>query len=168
MALSTPLVAEDDVIEELGLREMEFHYINGSSENEGRLRARVSAAIAQASVLTQKRVGTAYTSSDEVTLTAVRLAERALACHYMLRQRLVRLSSRPEEAPPAEYIDLDALREEIASYYSTWDSTCEVFAEDTMARPGLGFSISGKGIDETYEDETDGAYDETDYGDLPS
>jgi hypothetical protein len=37
-----------------------------------------------------------------------------------------------------------------------------------MARPGLGFSISGKGIDETYEDETDGAYDETDYGDLPS
>lgn len=168
MALVPPLAQAQTVIDELRLDQKEFEWVNGSTEDQGLLVSRVQRAISRASVLTQQRVGGNYSSTDAVTIRALELAEHALACHYMLRQRHVILSSRPEEAPPPEYIDLGALSAEITSYYNEWDQTCAIFESNTSARPGLAFSFAGKGVDETYDDAGDAAYDATDYGDLPS
>lgn len=168
MALESPLVQAQTIIDELRLDEKEFDYKDGATEDQAALWARVQKAIVRASVLTQKRVGGNYTSTDDVTLAAVREAETALACHYMLRRRLMILSSRPEEAPPPEYIDLDALKGEIEAYYNEWDQICAAFEDDSMARPGVAFAFGGKGVDETLGDESEGFYDATDYGDLPS
>ena len=169
MALPTAHTQAADVIEELDLTPGEFDWENRTDDT--RLKSLVLRAILNAQVQVYQVVGAgSYSSTDTTTLEIVKLSEFELACALMLRKRAEILSSRPEEAPPPEYIDLGVLlamardREARANAmlipYQTGDTA--------EAVPGLGFSLGAVGVDETAADETAGDYDARDHGDLPS
>jgi hypothetical protein len=161
MALSTKADA-NEIITELGLSEEEFSW-DSDHGGVGNVTVRVNLAIAKAAALTQKRVGGSYTATGDADAQNIKSAEHALACHYMLRERLVRLTSRPEEAPPPEYIDLDSLQREIETRREEWEELTALYADNDLAKAGTAFSFGGKGVDETEEDD----YDDRDYGSIP-
>lgn len=158
----TPKATSARVIRELDLTPTEFRWSEGDSLL---LNAMVTSAIKNAAIRTRQRVGaTHYASTDATYVEDLTEAEHALACANMLRRRVVILSSRPEEAPPEEYIDLDVLQAEIERFEREWNETTAPYATQDGDRPGTGFSFTAAGVDETEEDD----YDDWDYGDLPS
>lgn len=168
MALPAAKVKSDTVIDRLRLTQGEFDWDNRGAS--GDLSGRVDLGIAKAQIRILQRIGTAtYASVDAVTAAAIAQAEEDLACHNMLRERYLMLSSRPEEAPPPEYIDLDALRAEIQALDEEWQELLAPYllAED-FDKPGTGFSFKSRGVDETEADVDESDYDEMDFDDLPS
>lgn len=149
-----------EVIDELRLTEQEFDWEDDSASS---LPDRVNKAIANASIKTQMAVGASnYASVSSTILAALKYAEHQLTCANMLRQRLIILSSRPEEAPPPDYIDLNALQEEIDRYERDWKEITAVYKMEDFDAAGSGWAFSGAGIDETYNDD----YDATDFDEL--
>lgn len=167
--VQTPKAEVQDVITELSLNQQEFDYVSGEGQDQDALTGRVIRAVRRASVLTQRRVGTGnYASEDEFIHEALKEAEHALACSIMLRQRGVILSSRPEEAPPPEFIDLAALAEEVDRYEKDWDTIAASYETEDMDRAGTAFAFGAKGVDETEPDIGEGDYADLDFGALPS
>jgi hypothetical protein len=149
-----------EVINELRLTEDEFDW--GGADGQS-LNSRVVAGIARASRKTKLVVGSAnYASTDTDIAGNLKDAEHALACAYLLRQRGVILSSRPEEAPPPEYVDLNVLQEEVERYERDWNELTGPYKTEDLDKPGTGFSFGSVAIDETEEDD----YEAVDYGTL--
>jgi len=148
MPVPRPKASSDDVIRELRLTAQEFDWER--RDDETLAAARVAGAIRDSQTRTLQVVGiTTYTLTDEVTDQAIGLAERKLASSLMLRQRLVILASRPEEAPPAELIDLDALQDEVIRLEREWAQILAPYAQSDQDRPGTGLAWGATGIDET-------------------
>lgn len=148
MPVPRPKASSDDVIRELRLTAQEFDWER--RDDESLAAARVAGAIRDAQTRTLQVVGiTTYTLTDEVTDQAIALAERKLAGSLMLRQRLVILASRPEEAPPAELIDLNALQDEVTRLEREWAQILAPYAQGDQDRPGTGLAWGATGIDET-------------------
>lgn len=163
MAMPRAKAYGEDVIRALRLTAKEFDWERG--DDEAVVGARVAGAIEDAQVRTLQVIGLAsYCSTDEVVSAAIALAERKLACAIMLRQRLVVLCSRPEEAPPAELVDLGALRGEIEALERDWAELLAPYAVDDGAKAGTGFSWGASGVDETQPDHLRGDYRQTDHG----
>jgi hypothetical protein len=159
MALPAAKATFEDVQDRLRLGQQEFDWED--RDNTGMLRRRVAEAILDAQIKTLQSVGTGnYSSTDDMTAAAIRRAEIALTCSVMLRQRLVILSSRPEEAPPEEYIDLTALQAEISRLERDWREMTSLYATQDLDNTGSGFAMGSVGVDETAQDD----YDATDYG----
>lgn len=154
----------DAVIDELGLTPEEFWSpsLHGRSITREDLDLRVRRQISKAAVKTAQRVGsTNYAVTTGTQGDALAMGEHSLSCANMLRQRLVILSSRPEEAPPPEYIDLQSLAAEIERYERDWAELIEPYVTQETDRKG-GFSFGSVGVDETEEDD----YDDIDYGNI--
>ena len=163
MPAATPKMNAKRVIDELNLSEQEWNHSLGDTVGNT-LRQRVDYCVNKAATRTQKRVGAVYyASADAQTSSDITEAEHSLACGLMLRQRLIALSSRPEEAPPPEYINLDVLQGEIERYERDWAEGIEDYMVDDAATPGTGFAFGGVGVDETEEDD----YEESDFGSIP-
>lgn len=163
MTLPGPKTYSEDVVRTLRLGAREFDWDRG--DDEAVVGARVAGAIEDARVRTLQVVGLAnYSSTEEVTSAAIALAERKLTCAIMLRQRLIVLCSRPEEAPPPELVDLGALRGEIETLQREWAELLGPYATEDGGKAGTGFSWGASGVDETPEDHHRGEYRETDHG----
>lgn len=161
MALPAAKATFEDVQDRLRLSQQEFDWED--RDNTGMLRRRVAEAIGEAQIKTLQSVGTGnYASTDDVTAAALRRGEIALTCSILLRQRLVILSSRPEEAPPEEYIDLTALQEEIRRLERDWREMINLYATQDPDNTGSGFAMGSVGVDETETDD----YGNTDFGTL--
>lgn len=158
----TPKATSERVIRELDLTPAEFRW---SANDSLLLEQMVSKAISNAAIRTRTRVGaTNYASTDATTVEDLTEGEHALACANMLRRRLVILTSRPEEAPPPEYIDEGSIREEIDRFERDWAEITATYATSDGDKAGTGFSFGAGGIDETEVDD----YSDMDYGELPS
>lgn len=169
MALPAAYTKAAEIITDLSLRQEEFDWANRTDGDT--LASRVAKAIRKARLMVVQTVGTGnYASTDDTTLEAVKVAEFELACSDMMRQRAVILSSRPEEAPPPEYIDVDTLLALATSRRADALALLLPYQTEETAEnmPGLGFSMGAVGIDETEADYGDGDYDETDFDSLPS
>lgn len=163
----TPKTAAQELIDEVDLTGLELR--GYASDADATVLMLVERAQQQAAVRTRQRVGAAnYASTDATTDEELTVAEHALACHVLLRFRLTLLSSRPEEAPPAEYIDLGALQVQIAEYLETWETMIAPYVTEDMDKPGTGFAFGSKGVDETEADRVDDDYVDRDFGSLPS
>jgi len=139
----------------------EFDWEGRYDESDLLDRAAEWVAIASGQVLLT--VGaSAYASTDEPQATLLRAAEYKLALAEGLEQRLIILSSRPEEAPPEEYIDLLSLREQIADLRSQANALLRPYRTSTKTVTGSGFSIVSTGVDESLQDD----YDTVDFGNL--
>lgn len=115
--------------------------------------------VARASIRVQQAVGAGnYASTDTVTAGALEEAELAMAMALCLRRVIRILASRPEEAPPPAYVDLDAVRELMATYEADFAELTGAYRVTTETTPGLAFGFTSTGVDET---ETD-----VDYGTL--
>jgi hypothetical protein len=149
-----------EVQNELRLSAEEFDWERGTG---GDLAARLDVAIARASRKTKLAVGAGnYASTDADVSGCLKDAEHSLACAFMLRQRLTILSSRPEEAPPPEYVDLSALQEEIERYERDWSEMVGPYRTEDMDKAGAGFAFGSVAVDETASDD----YEAVDYGTL--
>lgn len=163
MTLPGPKTYSEDVVRALRLSAGEFDWERG--DDEAVVGARVAGAIEDARARTLQIVGAGnYSSTDEVTAAAIALAERKLACAVMLRQRLIVLCSRPEEAPPPELVDLGALRGEIEALQREWAELLGPYATEDGGQAGTAFSWGASGVDETPDDYHRGDYRETDHG----
>ena len=167
MALPTPKATADDVTRELGLSAKEFDWDN--RDDDGVLAVRLRQALNRARTMTYQAVGAGNYASTEATMSEVLAeAETLLACSFMLTQRLIILSSRPQEAPPEEYIDLGILKDIRDDYRSQWATLVLPYQSEDMDKPGTGFAWGATGIDETKADYGRGDYDYQDYDELPS
>jgi hypothetical protein len=127
------------------------------------LHTRVEDWIALASTMVQQAVGSgSYASSTEPMATLLKKAELKLALAEGLDARMMILSSRPEEGPPEEYIDLDILKGQIESARGQAEQFLAPYRTNYEQKAGLGFAFSRTGPDETAVDE----YTALDYGDL--
>lgn len=156
-----------EIAEELRITPQEFNWDN---PNESDMLERIEKQINRASRLIKGLVGAAnYNSVDVDTAASIKDAEDALSCSYMLRKRMVILSSRPEEAPPEEYIDLESLKEEIDRYEQDVNQILKPYLiadplEDNSNGPhyGASFAFGSGGVDETKVDD----YTDIDYGEI--
>ncbi len=167
MALPAAHTKAADVITDLDLSQDEFDWVNRTDSSA--LDRRVAMAIRKARARVIKRVGTAnYSSTDDVTLETVKVAEFDLSCADMMRQRAVILTSRPEEAPPPEYINIEALLAIADAREASALAELLEYQTDDGDAPGTGFSFGSTGIDETKADYGDGDYEESDFDELPN
>ena len=166
--MSTPKVSTEEVIERLNLSAQEWDYEKGDTTTEG-LRSRVQNAIMGAFWKTRRAVGVAnYDSTGTNTSGEIKQAEFDLASAAMLRQRKIALASRPEEAPPPEYINVDALEPEIERLERDWAEGVAAYRTDESSAKGAGWSHGYSGVDETEKDIGTGDYEDIDFGELPS
>jgi hypothetical protein len=118
--------------------------------------ARAAVWVGQASRYINQAVGDAtYASVVPNVKGCLADAELSYALYQGLRQRLMMLSSRPEEAPPDVYIDLTALRAEIETLKDEVDELLAPYRTDYTRQPGLAFAFGGTVVDEG----TTAAYD---------
>lgn len=169
MALPSPYTNAADVIAEHHFVPEEFDWDNRT--DGAHLDLLVRRAILDAQIQVYQVVGaTNYTSTDDITLASVKLSEFDLACALMLRKRAAILSSRPEESPPREEIELGTLMDLIRDTEARANARLIPYQTDDLTddTAGLGFSLGVTGIDETELDTSDDGYSAIDYGDLPS
>lgn len=165
MALPAAYTKAAEVINELRLSQQEFDFTNRT--DSAALDTLVRRAILNAQVQVYQVVGaTNYASSDTTTLEIVKLAEFELSCALMLRKRAEVLSSRPEEAPPPEYIDLGVLLAMARDREARANAMLVPYATEDGDKPGLGWAFGATGIDETEPDYSAGDYEDTDFGNL--
>jgi len=165
MALPSAHTKAADVVNELRLSQEEFDYANRT--DGATMDALVRRAILNAQVQVYQIAGSAnYSSSDTTTVEIVKLAEFEIACALMLRKRAEVLSSRPEEAPPPEYIDLSVLMAMARDRETRANAMLTPYATDDGDKPGTAFAFGAVGIGETQADYSAGDYDDTDHGTL--
>lgn len=119
--------------------------------------------IAAASARVTTDVGaTNYADTTTATTAMIKQAELYLSVSMVLERRLMILTSRPEEAPPEEYIDTTRLSDMIQSFRSQYEEWVAPWRVNDKTQRGTAFAMDVTGIDETEEDD----YDFMDYGDL--
>lgn len=110
---------------------------------------RVQAWIAQASRYIKQAVGaTTYATTDADTKGTLADAELSYGMYIGLRQRLIILSSRPEEGPPDVYIDLPQLRAEVETLKDEVDELLAPYRASFARVPGTAFAFGGTVVDE--------------------
>lgn len=155
----------DDAIAEARAQALEF---NWDENDDADFRAWVTKAQTRVAVRVRQRVGAGNYAATGTTSDEITEAEQMMLVAEILKRRLVILSSRPEEAPPPEYIDLDVLQRIIEDYNEQGSDLLGPHATEEGDKAGTAWSFSATGVDETEADASDGDYDETDFGTLPS
>lgn len=130
----------------------EFDWDNWSDETA--VEARLAEYVNGASLRTQQVVGTTnYSSTDAVTAGCIKEAEMSMALVLAYRDVVRILASRPEEAPPPAYVNLDAFRDLIAQLEADFVELTAPYRTTMETTPGLAFGFVSTGIDETERDD---------------
>lgn len=161
----TPKADIDEAMDEVRAQAIEFDY---DENDEGVFRQRLERAQTRVAIAVRQKVGSANYAATGDTDEEITAAEQLLLVAEILRQRLVILTSRPEEAPPPEYIDIDALQNLIGDFASQANDMLAPYITEDTAVKGSAFAFGATGVDETDEDASAGDYDDTDFGSLPS
>jgi len=156
------LITRDELRREGRFTPGEFDW---DDQIEGELDAYLDDVIARASARLQKDVGDAtYATTDATDAALLKEAELHMAMVLCLSRRLNILSSRPEEAPPTEYIDLNTLANLIDWHRRQYDELIAPFETETAEEPGLAWTMTSIGVDETKTDD----YSKVRHGNLPT
>ena len=135
------LITVSEVVERGRFTAGEFEW--SARADAGAVDARVAIWVAQASRYIKQAVGAStYASADTDISGALHDAELAYCLYIGYRQRLMILASRPEEAPPEVYIDLGALRDEIATLKDEVDELLAPYRAEYTRQPGLAMSFA--------------------------
>jgi len=119
-------------------------------------------AVASGQVAVAVGAGAYADTTTQPRATLLRSAELKLAVAEGLERRLMILSSRPEEGPPMEYIDLQALQNLIDDLRAQADKLLGPYRDSFEMAPGMAFAFDSTGVDETAIDE----YLQLQHGDL--
>lgn len=113
------------------------------------LRAWLQDIVDVASAKLETDVGsTNYAATTTPMTTVLKHCEMCLALSMALQRRFDILTGRPEEAPPPEYIDTDAIRQQIISYRADYDEWIASYRLASDTRTGAAFSFGATGVEE--------------------